>query len=330
MTERQIAQTLATTSSSFTTSAGTGYLLDLEAIMRPVGSMSFQSAGGVRPIAGFLTGVDIGDGQAVAMDQLGRGFNLNIKNMTSAGAPNAFMMNTAQTDEHHLSSHAEYLVGGPVYNINGIRVGADNRMANNDGTGSQMSGRNPGMVPQQYTIGIPDIYRKGSVSYGMQYTSLNNNPWLYMSGAWGQVNNSGIMDHVFTYRNGGFSVQKGVMYTTTNVTPGLVTSITPITSAWAESGYRFQRKDFGDLGFYAGVKPVILSGSVEANIPTAVDNTGNTVYSKRNLALQNPVTAYARVLYTNRLSKETMYRFSAMATQYGQYRFMHEIKWNLN
>jgi len=329
MTERQIAQTLATTSTSFTTSAGTGYLIDLDSIMKPWGSIGFQSASGIRPISGFLTGVDIGNGQAVVMDQLGRSFNLNIKGMTSAGAPNAFMMNMNHNDQHDLSSHAEYLVGGPVYNINGIRVGADTRF-NNDGTNSLMLGRSGGQLPQQYTIGIPNLYKKGQFNFGMQYTSLANNPFLFMSGAWGQVNNSVVLDNVITYRSGGFSVQKGIMYTTTNITPGLVTNITPITSAWAESGYRFTQQGFGDLGFYAGVKPIIVSGSVEANIPTAVDSAGNTVYTKQNMQLQNAVTGYARVLYTNRLNKDTQYRFSAIATQQGQYRIMHELRWWLN
>jgi hypothetical protein len=264
------------------------------------------------------------------MDQLGRGFNLNLKNITSPNTPNSFMVNTAHINEHSLSSHAEHLVGGPVYNVNGVRFGADTRSTNANGDNSQMLGRNAGMIPQQYTVGIPNFYKNGRASLGVQYTSLNSNPWIYMSGAWGQVNNSGILDHVFSWRDGGFSVQKGIMYTTTNITPGLVTNITPITSLWAESGYRFSRDGFGDLGVYAGVKPVIVSGSVEANIPTAVDNSGNTVYSKRNLALQNPVTGYARVMYTNRVNKETQYRFTAMATQYGQYRFMHELRWNLN
>jgi hypothetical protein len=295
--------------------------------MQPFGTIGMKTFGGIRPISGFLTGVDIGDGRAVAMDQLGRSFNLNIKNMTSSGAPNSFMMNTAHTDEHNLNSHAEYLVGGPVYNINGIRVGVDAKSNNMDGSNQQLAGRSAGMIPQQYTVGVPNLYRNGRATFGVQYTSLNNNPWVYMSGAWGQVNNSGILDHVFTWRDGGFSVQKGIMYTTTNITPGLVTNITPITSVWTESGYRFSREGFGDLGFYAGVKPVIVSGSVQANIPTAVDNAGNTVYSKRNLSLQNPVTGYARMLYTNMLDKRTMYRFSAMATQYGQYRLMNEIKW---
>jgi hypothetical protein len=186
------------------------------------------------------------------------------------------------------------------------------------------------MIPQQYTVGVPNVYRNGGFRYGVQYTTLASNPWIAMGGAWGQVNSSGVLDHVFSYNKGGFSVRKGVMYTTTSITPGLVTNIQPITSVWAESGYRYSRKGFGDLGFYAGVKPVIVSGSVEANIPTAIDNSGNTVYSKRNLSLQNPVTGYARVMYTTQVNKDTMYRFSAMATQYGQYRLMHEIRWNLN
>ena len=327
MTEKQVAQTLATTSVAFTTSAGTAYLIDLETIMKPWGTLGFQNATGVRPISGFLTGIDIGNGHAVAMDQLGRSFNLDLKQMTNTDAPNAFMVNTAHIDEHNLSSHAEYLIGGPVYNINGVRVGVDNKFS--DGNNGHLLGRSAGMIPQQYTVGVPALYRNGRATFGVQYTSLNNNPWIYMSGAWGQVNNSGILDHVFTWRDGGFSVQKGVMYTTTNITPGLVTNITPITSAWAESGYRFFKEGFGDLGIYAGVKPVILSGSVTARIPTSVDNNGNTVYSKRNLSLQNPITSYGRLLYTNKLDKQTMYRFSAMATQYGQYRLMHEIKWFL-
>jgi hypothetical protein len=330
MTERQIAQTLATTSTAFTTSAGTGYIIDIDRIMQPFGALGVNTITGIRPIVGFLTGVDIGDARSVVMDQLGRGFNVDMKSMTSSVAPNAFMMNMNHNDEHSLSSHAEYLVGGPVYNINGIRIGADTRFDNNDGTNTLMLGRSGGQLPQQYTIGVPNLYRKGQFNFGMQYTSLANNPFLFMSGAWGQVNNSGILDHVFTWRNGGFSVQKGVMYTTTSITPGLVTKITPTTSAWAESGYRFARDGFGDLGFYAGVKPVILSGSIETNIPTAIDNTGNTVYSKRNISLQNTVTSYARVLYTNRINKETQYRFSAIATQQGQYRIMHEIKWWIN
>lgn len=324
MTEQQVANTLRTTSLSLTTSAGTGYLINPDAILSPYGSLGFNSQKGMLPISGFLSGVNIGDGKAIAMDSLGRSFNLNISQMTNANAPNAFMMNTAHIDEHQLSSHAEYLVGGPVYNLDGIRVGADQKSTFANDT--QLLGRNPGQIPQQYTVGVPNVYQNGKVSFGVQYTSLNSSPWLAMGGAWGQINNTGILDHVMTYRDGGFSVQNGLMYTSTNITPGLVINITPITSAWSEAGYRFTRDGFGDIGFYAGVKPYVLSGSVEANIPTAVDNQGNTVYSKRNLAVQNPVTSYARVLYTNRIDKKTMYRFSAMATQTGQYRFMHELR----
>jgi hypothetical protein len=101
--------------------------------------------------------------------------------------------------------------------------------------------------------------------------------------------------------------------------------------AWAETGYRFgDVRRAGDLGIYAGVKPVVLSGSVEAKLPTGIDMQGNIQYTQRTLMIQNQVTPYLRALYTNMLDKKTQYRFSAMTTaNYGtnQYRIMHELKY---
>lgn len=330
LTTKQVQTVIANNSSTINTEAGTGTVINAETLTNPVGALGFNSSKGLTPISGYITGVDIGDGQAVAQDQIGRGFTLNIKSM-NVSTMNAFMRNTAHIDQHNLTSHAEYLVGGSVNTFNNLRVGYDDRSNFNTGSGlGAAPGTISGNIPKQYTVGVPSVYQNGKFNFGVQYTSLNTNPWVAIGGAWGSVSNSGILDHVVTYRDRGFSTQAGVMHVTTNLNPGLVTNITPTIGAWAESGYRYTDTDkFGDLGFYVGVKPVVLSGSVEANIPTAIDSNGNTVYSKRNLAIQNNVTGYARLLYTNMLSKDTMYRFSAMSTQTGQYRLMHEIKWFL-
>ena len=97
--------------------------------------------------------------------------------------------------------------------------------------------------------------------------------------------------------------------------------------AWAETGYRFgSARENGDMGLYAGIKPVVLSGSVEARMPTAVDNSGNIVYSSKKLAVQNQTTGYLRALYTNQLDRRTQLRLSAIGTTDGQYRAMTEIK----
>jgi hypothetical protein len=80
------------------------------------------------------------------------------------------------------------------------------------------------------------------------------------------------------------------------------------------------------MGVYAGIKPVVLSGAVHANIPTAVDNAGNIVYTSKKLMIQNQTTGYIRALYTNQLDKRTQLRLSAMTTSIGQYRAMTEFR----
>ena len=323
MTDVQANTALAKTAATYMTDAGAGLIIDPEAMMQPIGSLSMATARGLKPIQGFISGVDIGDGGAVAIDSLGRGYNLNIKGMNANNLPNAFTMNTEHIDQYNLTSHAEYLISGSVNTFNGLRIGSENRFTMG---GSSSEGFNIGPEPKQYTIGMPEYYRNGNFSIGSQFTSLNNNPWLMINGAWGKVTNSSVLDNVVTYRNKGFSAQAGLMHVTTTITPGLITNVSNIVGGWSETGYRYTNDKFGDIGVYAGVKPVVLSGSVTANIPTSIDNNGNTVYTKKNLALQNNVTSYGRVLYTNMIDKQTMYRFSAMATQQGQYRLMHEVR----
>jgi len=135
------------------------------------------------------------------------------------------------------------------------------------------------------------------------------------------------MDNVITYRRDGFSAQASAMHVTTNITPGLITRVNNMWGAWAESGYRFgDAKRSGDMGIYAGIKPVVLSGSVEARIPTAVDMSGNVVYTNKKLMVQNQTTGYLRTLYTNQLDRRTQLRLSAVSTTAGQYRAMTELK----
>jgi hypothetical protein len=297
-------------------------VLDPERAFQPIGSLGIPLAtGGIAPIRGYITGLNIGDGSAVVTDSLGRAFSTNIKPMNIT-AMNAFGYNTEHNDQYELTSHAEYLVNGSLTTVGNLRIGSD------------FAGRDNGIglnKPKQYTVGVPRWYGKGNWSVGTQYTYLNSNPWMAFGGAWGEITGSGIMDNVVTYRKNGFSAQASVMHVTTNITPGLITRVDNMWGTWAETGYRFgDVRRAGDMGLYAGVKPVVLSGSVQAQIPTAVDSLGNVVYTSKKLMVQNQTTGYVRALYTNQLTKVTQYRFSAVATQQGQYRIMNEFRWWLN
>jgi len=321
MTDIQANTALAMTSSTYMTNAGTGLVINPDSLLQPIGSLSLMTQNGLTPIKGYIAGADIGDGNTLVLDSIGRGFTTSLKAMNVSGL-NSFGYNTEHVDQHNLTSHAEYLVNGSPMTYGNMRIATENRNAlfGND--------QGPGMLqkPTQYSIGIPEAYRNGKFSYGMQYTNLNTNPWIAFGGAWGSITNSGIMDNVATYKDGGFSAQASMMHVTTNVTPGLITKVNNIVGGWAESGYRYTEDQFGDIGVYAGVKPVVLSGNVEARMPTSVDSAGNIVYTNKKLAIQNQVTPYVRALYTNMIDKKTMYRFSVMGTQQGQYRLMHELR----
>ena len=319
MSDAQVNTVLAASSTNYF-----GFnLLDTTKVFQPVGDLSVPLSGGkgMAPIRGYVMGLGLDDSDTLITDSVGRGFTTSLKFMNVSGM-NGFGYNTEHIDQYNLTSHAEYLVNGTPVTYGNMRVATENRNAffGND--------QGPGMLqkPTQYSVGIPEVYKNGKVSYGMQYTNLNSNPWIAFGGAWGSITNSGIMDNVVTYRDGGFSTQASLMHVTTNITPGLITKVNNIVGTWAESGYRYTDDGFGDLGVYAGVKPVVLSGNVEAKMPTSVDNGGNVVYTNKKLAIQNQVTPYVRALYTNMIDKKTMYRFSVMGTQQGQYRLMHELR----
>jgi hypothetical protein len=315
MSDGQINQVLAQSS---TTWFGMN-VLDPERALRPIGELGIPIEGrGISPIRGYLSGVNLGDGNAVITDSLGRAFNMNLSPM-NINRMNAFAYNTEHNDQYELTSHAEYLVNGGVTTVNGIRVGSD--YAGRDSTGMGLN------KPTQYTVGVPRWFSRGNWSVGTQYTYLNSNPWIAFGGAWGEVNGSGITDNVISYFKNGFSAQASLMHVSTNITPGLIQQVNNIWGTWAETGYRFGNiKREGHTGIFFGIKPVVLDGSVQARLPTGVDNSGNITYTSKKLAIQNQTTGYVRALYTNQLDRRTQLRLSAVATTGNQYRIMNELK----
>jgi len=345
MSPAQVNSVLAATSSSYMTDAGTGLVLNPNALLNPVGVMSVATKSGLQTLSGGIAGVNLGSmSQLQAVDSLGRNFNVNFANNNYTG-PNSFATNTEHVDQYNMTSHTEYLLNGntnTVYTPGGpMRLGYEDRNRFNtmappavpkefgDQSGNQ--GLYLGQTqPKQWSFGLPQIYRIGNFYTGMQYTSLSSNPWLNFTGAFGSINNSGTLEQVVTYAKNGFSMQGALMRTTTNFRSGMVTDVSPITAAWAETGYRYTQDDFGDLGMYLGVKPVVLNGSVTATMPTGVDNAGNTVYTTTKMGVTSQTTPYVRLLYTGTIDRNSGYRLSGMTTQTGQYRAMAEYRYTFN
>jgi hypothetical protein len=310
MSAAQANEMLAKTSANY---AG-GYVIDLENALSPIGGLAING----RTVSGYIAGLNFGSGQAVATDSLQRPFAIDMSRMSIARL-NAFNVNTEQLDQFDLTSHAEYLVNGTVTNLDGVRVGNEEQTAKNVLPGT--------LSPTQYTIGVPNLYRKGDFSYGMQFTRLNNNPWIAFGGSWGTVTGSNVLDNVVGYKSGGFSARASLMYVTTTITPGLITSVAPMYGAWAETGYKWKMDHNQDVGVYAGVKPVVLSSQIQANIPTNIDSSGNLVYTKSKLSVVNHASTYLRALFSQDLTKHAQWRVSGMVTSDSQYRVMNEFRW---
>ena len=298
-------------------------VIDEQALFSPNGALSIFN----RPISGYLAGIqtDGADSQITTVDKLGRTFTASLAPLRTSGWTNSFNMDSEHIDQYELTSHTEYLINGGVNNVGPLRVGSETRNMYNT------VGNDPGVGPtlnqiKNYTIGIPRLWEKGNWSMGAQYTTLSYNPWLAFGGSYGMVNQTGNLDHTIRYIKDGFSAVVGGTYTTTQITPGLITKVNDIYGVWGEAGYRFAN----DIGVYAGVKPVVVSGNVQANLPTGVDNAGNLQYTGKTLALQNQTTGYIRALWATNIDKKTVYRVSGTVMSNGQSRIMNELRYNFD
>jgi hypothetical protein len=304
-----------------------GIIIDPDAALSPVGSLAFK---GMPSINGYIAGIklDSNDTQLTALDQFNRGYNVNLSPNVVGGYSNSFNMDSEHIDQHELTGHTEYLINGPVNTYGNVRIGTETRNMYNTIGNDPSQGPVIGVQPKNYTVGVPKLWtsRDGRWSAGAQYTTLSYNPWLAFGGAWGQVTQTGNLDHTVRYNHGGFTTVVGGTYTTTNLTPGLITRVNDIYGIWGETGYRFDN----NVGVYAGVKPVVVSGNIHAHLPTSIDNSGNIQYTGKTLAIQNQTTGYVRALWATEVNKKTVYRISGTVMSNGQSRIMNELRYSFD
>jgi hypothetical protein len=95
-----------------------------------------------------------------------------------------------------------------------------------------------------------------------------------MSGIWGEVEGSSTVDTSITWNNDNLWVQAGLMKTKTDIKKGLVINIDDALSTYALSGFTLN-----DFTFYAGIKPKVISGSIDLFVPSNVDSYGIMHYN---------------------------------------------------
>lgn len=240
-------------------------------------------------LTGSITGFDIGNITGMATDNLGRGYGIDLAQANIVNTGTA-MYNSIDTVRN-------------AYTDGEVHFGADSDT-------------------QQWTVGN-SYYKNGNVDVSMHMTQLNSNPWIGFSGVWGDVKNASIIDNVVTYKQDNVTLKGSVMHVSTNFTPGLITDVSTQTGAWAEASY-------SDGGFRAdvGIHPVMLSGSVTANIPTSIDAKGTTHYTKHKFGLPTNINSYIRSQYTTPLKLGEL-NVAAAVSQTGQQttNIRYSVKW---
>lgn len=206
-----------------------------------------------------------------AVDGLGRDFSVNLSG--TVGTINERIQPLHMVTGHNAnSSWSSKFTLSPEYTEQGLSYSGS---GNNYSISADTSSIDP--------TGI--IYR-------FSHARTPGSPWLGFGGMWGELRSSSTFELSASKTIDNWWAQAGVLRTDTEMSAGLISRVTPITSVYAVAGYQEQ-----GWNFYAGVKPYIVSGSVEFNLPTSVDSQGTMSYTRMTHALHNPLTGFVGVNY---------------------------------
>lgn len=274
-----------------------GHVIDLNKAFNPNGVLQIHN----RPVSGYISGInfDSYNLSVQALDSMGRNFTLDIA--SSVTDTLSFWSRNYVPNQLTPRSQTEYLIGGSNYEYNNLRFGGGD---------------------SNWSIGTPLIPVNESMTVSAQMTTLSFNPWIQFGGIWGSVNYSSMFESVVTHKKDNWQQQFGYIYTTTNMTPGLITRVDNFHAVWLETGYATEK-----FGFFTGVRPWIVNGGVNAELPTSVDTHGNLQYTNLHFKINNPANMYLRTVYTDQVTKNITYKLSGMFVDNGQYRTQLEFKY---
>ena len=141
---------------------------------------------------------------------------------------------------------------------------------------------------EHFLIGYNQSIAGTALDLNLSYSKNKTNPWIDVLGVWGNVNSASAIDSNLTWANDNFWLQGGVMATNTDLTTGLVSDIDSLYSVYATTSW-----DEDNWRIYAGIKPKLIKGDIEFNLPNNVDENGVMHYSKNKTQVKNETTSFA-------------------------------------
>lgn len=242
-------------------------VINLTNVFNPVGGLGItldHRLGERRPIFGHIVVPGLRSSHlsnVTAIDGLGRNFQIDLSRMSLAPSPSPVVFSLIDQPGQ---SWASRFASSYVPEHNGFSATGD---ANNWTTG---------VTSRAWGWQSPYLLN-------LSATLIQGSPWLGLSGIFGSVTSSTILDTSVTrHWSSGAWAQAGIMQTVTAINPGLVRSIDPIFSAYAIAGYRTK-----SWTLHGGLQPTIFSGSMDLRLPTSVDSQGVLHYTDSKVQIRN-------------------------------------------
>lgn len=253
-------------------------LLDAQRALSPQGRLVMPTANGLRPISGLVSGINLGEHarSLITKDAMGRAYEMDFT-VTNLNGINAWASRFDQSND----------------DIRGNAVIDNVKLFHNQQWRWGASADNAFQ-----TFGMAAIPLNANTKASWQFIRMPRSPWISMSGSWGTVKSSAQLEGAVSWQQQGWQARAGAMYSVTDIDPGLITRVNPITAVWADLAYLHQGWTVS-----AGTLPYIIAGSADAVLPTGVDNHGQIKYNQVRVGLTNPLIGFARLSYQGQISK---------------------------
>ena len=276
MKGKNIAQVLLQTankdlSNYSVTTHGQG-LLDLDKATQPVGELGISLTGRTGTTATISGGMSISgvDDDVIAslssvsaIDDFDRDFKVDLTSMIKQN--NNLM--PLQDAYKKGDSWGAMLSNLDVKTLDDFSIGLNNK--------------------ERFLIGYSQLIAGTALELNLNYSKNKTNPWVDVSGVWGNVNSVSTIDSNLTWTNDNFWMQGGVMAINTDLTSGLLSDISNLYSVYATTGW-----EEDNWRIYAGTKPKLIKGDIEFNLPSNVDENGVMHYSKHKTQVKNETTSF--------------------------------------
>lgn len=276
-------------------------LLDPTLALNPIGKLGILTANGLKDITGSISGLKLGSAASAlkVQDGFGRAFEMDYSSTRSD------MLNlwSSRLDENDDSAKT-------------LSIANNLRFSQTDGFRYGASDDNKTRI-----FGMPNYRLTNNLSGTWQFTNLDYSPWMNISGSWGNIRSTNTVEATLSWRQDGWTVRGGTMRTTTQLDPGLVTRVNPITAVWADVGYQHN-----GWSASAGTLPKIVDGSAELTLPTGIDNRGRVQYTNMTVGFDNPLVGFARLGYQGSVTKNTSLKVNGIASTNDAYAVKMEVK----